>query len=87
MRNEPLYPHVLTFTITMPPSAAMHADTCISIFCEVTVTIRNPWGKGDPLNAAGKPRDGKDDGVFTMSLDEFQQTFSDVAYGQKERRN
>lgn len=51
-----------------------------------TVTIRNPWGKGDPLTADGKPRDGKDDGVFTMSLDEFQRTFSDVAYGQKERR-
>ncbi|MBS2004262.1 MAG: hypothetical protein JST44_22335 [Cyanobacteria bacterium SZAS LIN-5] len=48
-----------------------------------TVTIRNPWGRGEPVDADGKPRDGKDDGVFTMSLDEFQRTFSDVAYGQK----
>lgn len=48
-----------------------------------TVTIRNPWGRGEPIDLDGKPRDGKDDGVFTMSLDEFQRTFSDVAYGQK----
>jgi hypothetical protein len=38
-----------------------------------TVTLRNPWGKGERAD-----RDHRDDGLFTMSLREFQVTFSDL---------
>lgn len=36
-----------------------------------TVTLRNPWGE----NERGD-RDGRNDGLFTMSIQEFQTTFS-----------
>lgn len=38
-----------------------------------TVTLRNPWGNGERAD-----RDGRNDGTFTMSLREFQVTFSDL---------
>ena len=44
------------------------------------VTIRNPWGFGEPMNADGTAKDGKDDGVFTMTLDEFYANFMRVSY-------
>jgi len=47
-----------------------------------TVTLRNPRGYGEPVNKDGTVRDGKNDGVFTMTLDEFQKNFTEVAYGQ-----
>jgi len=42
------------------------------------VTLRNPWGKSE-LGADGKPRDGVDDGVFEMPLEEFMKTYQAVA--------
>ncbi len=41
------------------------------------VTLRNPWGAGEP-GGLGHPRDGVDDGTFTMSFEEFQRTFNRV---------
>lgn len=38
-----------------------------------TVTLRNPWGNGERAD-----RDGRNDGTFSMSLREFQVTFSDL---------
>jgi Ca2+-binding EF-hand superfamily protein len=45
-----------------------------------TVTLRNPWGNGEPTDSNGNPRDGNDDGQFTMSYDEFRRTFDSVEY-------
>ncbi|HEY9869612.1 MAG TPA: C2 family cysteine protease, partial [Candidatus Obscuribacterales bacterium] len=45
-----------------------------------TLTIRNPWGKGEPTCG-----DGDNDGVFTMTLDEFYKNFSTVAYVEPKR--
>ena len=45
-----------------------------------TVTIRNPWAEREPQNEDGKTRDGKDDGIFKMSLREFKHTFEEVYY-------
>ncbi len=42
------------------------------------VTVRNPWGHGE-FGADGEPRDGKDDGVFEMPLEEFMKTYQAVA--------
>jgi hypothetical protein len=47
-----------------------------------TVTVRNPWGHDEPKNADGTPKDGKDDGIFEMTLDEFHKEFSGVAYAE-----
>ena len=44
------------------------------------VTLRNPWGRGEPRGANGGPRDGNDDGTFQMSYEEFRRTFSRVNY-------
>jgi hypothetical protein len=44
------------------------------------ITLRNPWGGGELRDANGKPRDGKNDGVFTMSLTDFYARFNDVVY-------
>lgn len=41
-----------------------------------TLTIRNPWGKDESADV-----DGKDDGVFKMSLKEFQSSFSFMNIG------
>ncbi len=42
-----------------------------------TVTIRNPWGSGERTDDQA---DGVDDGVFTMTIDEFTSDFEDIAY-------
>lgn len=44
------------------------------------VTVRNPWGRGEPEDADGNAKDGKDDGTFTMTLDEFYRNFHSVQY-------
>lgn len=44
------------------------------------ITLRNPWGSGEITDASGNPRDGVNDGVFTMSLEEFQSIFSMIGY-------
>ena len=48
-----------------------------------TLTIRNPWGKGEPTAVLGMAKDGENDGVFKMSLDEFYKNFSSVSYAEK----
>jgi Calpain family cysteine protease len=45
-----------------------------------TVTVRNPWGHNELANENSQPRDGKNDGVFTLSLSEFDDNFTQVAY-------
>ncbi|HEY9786810.1 MAG TPA: C2 family cysteine protease [Candidatus Obscuribacterales bacterium] len=45
-----------------------------------TVTIRNPWGSGEVKDGAGNTKDGNNDGIFTMSLDDFYANFDDVQY-------
>lgn len=47
-----------------------------------TVTLRNPWGHAEPRNASGGAADGTDDGVFTMTLEEFNQNFTTIGYEQ-----
>lgn len=42
------------------------------------VTLRNPWGHGE-LGADGQPKDGTDDGVFEMPLEDFMKTYQAVA--------
>lgn len=44
-----------------------------------SISLRNPWGHLEPLNAKGKPKDGKDDGKFSISFEEFRQNFKSVA--------
>ncbi|HEY9870229.1 MAG TPA: C2 family cysteine protease [Candidatus Obscuribacterales bacterium] len=43
------------------------------------VTLRNPWGHGEPKFRARK-LDDPNDGVFQMSLDDFHREFEDVDY-------
>lgn len=53
-------------------SDAKHAYTVLSYdAASQTVTLRNPWGKGEKAD-----RDGSDDGNFTMTLTEMAATFS-----------
>ncbi|RYX99474.1 hypothetical protein EON78_03575 [bacterium] len=47
------------------------------------VKIRNPWGHTEAENDLGIARDGSDDGVFEVSIDEFYKAFSMVAYEKK----
>ncbi len=47
-----------------------------------TVTIRNPWGRTEWADENGNPRDGTDDGVFTMTLEEFDDMFTSVSYAE-----
>ncbi len=45
------------------------------------VTLRNPWGHTEVVGQDGRsPRDGQDDGIFQLSLDEFCSLFSEVTY-------
>lgn len=43
------------------------------------VFLRNPWGKKEPIGPDGKPLDGKDDGQFSLSFQEFQDNFQKLA--------
>jgi len=44
------------------------------------VLVRNPWGHGEPRRADGTAKDGTDDGVFEMTLEEFKSNFTTIAY-------
>lgn len=41
-----------------------------------SVTLRNPWGRGETKDPTGAPRDGQNDGVFSMTLAEFSANFA-----------
>ena len=41
--------------------------------------LRNPWGRFEPSDDKGKPRDGKDDGIFEVSYSEFVRDFGKIA--------
>jgi hypothetical protein len=57
-----------------------HAHTVLGLDSEQgTVKVRNPWGRKEPLNEKGKPRDGKDDGIFELSLEEYLKDFHRIA--------
>ena len=43
------------------------------------LTLRNPWGKMEPVDEKGKALDGKDDGIFQISFPKFQQNFQKIA--------
>lgn len=45
-----------------------------------TVTIRNPHGRSEVVDADGNPLDGTDDGTFTLTMAEFNRLFSNVSY-------
>ena len=47
-----------------------------------TIQLRNPWGQGEPADEEGNPRDGVNDGVFTMTLEEFEKNFGRVIYSE-----
>ena len=62
-----------------------HAYTVLSFDpASDTITLRNPWGRGEPVNASGQPLDGNNDGTFTMTLAEFDEYFSNICYEQAE---
>ena len=44
------------------------------------ITLRNPWGQTELVDAQGRARDAVDDGQFTMTLEEFDETFTDICY-------
>lgn len=47
------------------------------------VKIRNPWGHTEAQDENNNARDGKDDGIFELTIDEFYKAFSSVAYENK----
>lgn len=50
------------------------------------VTIRNPWGQGgnraEPQNPDGSAKDGQMDGVFQLTISQFDDIFTAIAYEQ-----
>jgi hypothetical protein len=44
------------------------------------VQLRNPWGQGEPM-----PGDGKNDGIFSLNLDDFVRYFAQL-YSTKDRQ-
>ena len=43
------------------------------------VSLRNPWGSTEPQGKDGKALDGRDDGIFELSIDDFQKNFQKIA--------
>lgn len=43
-----------------------------------TLLVRNPWGHTEPRDSQGRPKDGVDDGVYRMTIDEVRKTFSSI---------
>lgn len=48
-----------------------------------TVTIKNPYGKGNEAKGL-KYKDGKDDGIYTITIAELNKYFSLIAYEEKD---
>lgn len=46
------------------------------------ITVRNPWGRGEPVGEDGQALDGNDDGYFTLTLEEFRDLFTTIGYEQ-----
>lgn len=44
------------------------------------VKVRNPWGSGEPENDQGRAKDGSNDGVFELTIAEFDDLFTDICY-------
>jgi hypothetical protein len=59
-----------------------HAYTVVSYDPRTKVlTLRNPHGLGEFMQRPGQPPpDGRDDGLFTMSLADFRRYFADVTF-------
>lgn len=49
-----------------------------------SVKLRNPWGETEPVDQNGKARDGKNDGIFSISVEELTKQFSYMAYIRKD---
>jgi hypothetical protein len=43
------------------------------------VTVRNPWGHGEPTDADGKPKDGKDDGIYQMPVSDLAKYYDSMS--------
>lgn len=64
-----------------------HAHTVMGYNADQgTLTVRNPWGRQEPTGDNGKPRDGEDDGVFELSLEEYVRDFGRIALQTSEAR-
>jgi hypothetical protein len=44
------------------------------------VKLRNPWGYTEASDKSGNPLDGVDDGIFELTLAQFDKTFSQISY-------
>lgn len=44
------------------------------------LTLRNPWGHQELTDTSGNARDGRDDGTFELTLDEFYEHFTLICY-------
>jgi len=53
-----------------------HSYSLVGIDDQGMVTLRNPWGQGEPWGAL----DGRDDGTFQMPFDQFYTNFGGLAY-------
>ncbi len=57
-----------------------HAHTVLDLDAESgTIKVRNPWGHKEPLDLKGRPRDGKDDGVFELTFQEYVTDFGRIS--------
>jgi hypothetical protein len=57
-----------------------HAHTVLDFDAKRgAIKVRNPWGHREPLNKNGKARDGKDDGIFELTVKEYVQDFGRIS--------
>ena len=67
--------------ISTSPIPSGHAYTVLDYNPKTDIiTLRNPWGQGETKGKDGQAKDGNDNGVFEMTLDEFDKTFSIISY-------
>lgn len=63
-----------------------HAHTVLGFNAKKgTITLRNPWGHKEP-EKNGKARDGKDDGIFELSLAEYVADFGRISLQTTDRK-